>query len=181
MSKPSVPVKTGTIPLLLPDAASTAALAVAQAMEFCARKMGLAGAEKAIEVLRRGDRAACSYCHYSLAQRVGESLGALDEGVKAVYLFEYDEDMDEEYSGHTGVLPPLHLIAHVDGKTATLSALVDGLERALVEAVAGALGLNPAASVLDVHLVDDRDVERRVGYGALLSALYNRPIRVWAR
>jgi hypothetical protein len=35
------------------------------------------------------------------------------------------------------------------------------------------------AHLLDVQAVTDEDVENRVGYGAMLSSLHNRPIRIW--
>jgi hypothetical protein len=30
-------------------------------------------------------------------------------------------------------------------------------------------------------VIDDADVKNRVGYGAMLSSLYQRPIQVWKR
>jgi len=167
---------------LLPDAASTAAVVISEAMEYCARKMKLGNAQAAIDSLKQGNRSACGYCHYSLAQQVAASLGTLDDGVKSVYLFEYDEDLQQEEACDRGApMAPLHLIAHVQAKTGGLDSIAAGLDRALVAAFADLIGMNVAASVLDVHFVDDRDVERRLGYGALLSALYNRPIRLWER
>jgi hypothetical protein len=35
--------------------------------------------------------------------------------------------------------------------------------------------------LLDVQVIDAEDVEKRRGYAALLTSLYNRPIRVWER
>jgi len=35
--------------------------------------------------------------------------------------------------------------------------------------------------VLDVQVVDDGDVKNRTAYGALLSSLFQRPIKVWDR
>jgi hypothetical protein len=175
-------VTTGTVPLLLPDAASTAALVISEAMEYCARKMGLGSAQAAVDALKQGSAAACSYCHYHLAQRVAASLGALDERIWSVYLFQYDEDPEAEDGGGRGsAMAPLHLIARVEGKSSTLTSLAEGLDRALVAALVDLIGISPSATVLDVHFVDDRDIERRIGYGALLSALHSRPIKVWER
>jgi hypothetical protein len=35
--------------------------------------------------------------------------------------------------------------------------------------------------LLDAQIVDDEEVKSRVGYGALLSSIHNRPVRVWQR
>ena len=52
---------------------------------------------------------------------------------------------------------------------------------ALLDDVAELLDRPPAASLLDVHMVDDDDVETRTGYGVLLSSIHHLPIQVWER
>jgi hypothetical protein len=58
---------------------------------------------------------------------------------------------------------------------------VSALDRALVERYAALLSAPDLVRMLDVQVVDDHDVESCVGYGALLSSTYNRPIQVWER
>lgn len=34
---------------------------------------------------------------------------------------------------------------------------------------------------LDVKVTDDEEVQKRIGYGALVNSLYVRPIEIWHR
>jgi len=167
--------------LRLPDADSIAELALAQGMEYCAQKMGLADAQAAVELVQQGDRTACSYCHYSIATQVAENMGSLDKNVKAVYLFDCDATSDDVCLGSVSTIIPLHLIARVDRKTDALTSLIESMNRALAEDVAAVLGTSPTAHVLHVETVDDQDVASRRGYGAILTSLHHRPMKVWER
>ena len=188
MSK-KVDVKSGTIvdaevkspALHMPDASSTAAIVLSQSMEYCAQKMGLKNAQAAIEHVKQGDTMACSYCHYSAAQQVADALGMLDNNVQAAYLFEYDATPEDVCLGQAARIIPLHLLVWVDRKTDALSALVESLDRAMAQNLATMLGTSLDAHVLDVQVVDDGDVKNRTAYGALLSSLFQRPIKVWGR
>jgi hypothetical protein len=168
-------------PLRLPDAASTAEIALAQAMEYCAQKMGLADGQSAVERIKEGNLAACSYCRYSVAKQVGEALGALDENIQAAYVFEYDATPQDLCFGEAMQASPIHLLIWTGRKTEALNSLVEALDRALATSFVKILGHGPRAHVLDVQIVDTHEVENRSGYGALLSSLYHRPIKVWAR
>ena len=165
----------------LPDADSTAEIVFSQAMEFCARKIGLPNGQAALDRLRQGDSSACQYCHYSIAKQVASSLGALDENVKSVYVVDYDATPEDLCFGEEAQTLPIHLIVWAERKTSALSSLVEALDLALVQRYMDLIGLRKLAHMLDVQVVDDADVENRVGYGAMLSSLYNRPIRVWER
>jgi hypothetical protein len=188
MSKQS-DVKTKTIvdagvktpSLHLPDASSTAAVILSQAMEYCAQKMGLKNTQAAIEHVKQGDTMACSYCHYSAAQQVADALGMLDNNVQAAYMFEYDATPEDVCVGEASRIIPLHLLVWVGRKTDALSALVESLDRAMAQSLANILGTSQDAYVLDVQIVDDSDVKNRTAYGALLSSLFQRPIKVWDR
>jgi hypothetical protein len=167
--------------LHMPDASSTAAIILSQAMEYCAHKMGLKSTQAAIDHVKQGDTMACSYCHYSAAQQVADALGMLDNNVQAAYLFEYDATPEDVCLGEAAGIIPLHLLVWVNRKTDALSALVESLDRAMAQSLAGMLGTSLDAYVLDVQVVDDSDVKNRTAYGALLSSLFQRPIKVWDR
>jgi hypothetical protein len=155
---------------------------VARALTYCADKMNLDGPSSVVERLRQGDGAACGYCLYSLAKQVAEAIGALDENVKVVYTFDYDATPEDECFGNAAHgAPSVHLIVWTSRKTAALRSLVAVLDRSLVQAYAGLLGTSRLASLLDVQVIDDADVERRSGYGALLGSIHHRPIQVWQR
>ena len=76
---------------------------------------------------------------------------------------------------------PVHLLVWAQPKTAALNGLVETWDRALAQGYAEMINGHRLANVLDVQVVDDADVEKRVGYGALLSSLHHRPIQVWER
>jgi hypothetical protein len=167
--------------LRLPDSESTAAVVVTQALEFCAQKMGLAGHQAVVDRLQQGDIDACRYCHYSVAKQVAESLGALDGTIKVVYAVDYDATPEDICFSEGSRSSLVHLIIWAERKTKALGSLVSALDRALVRRYADVTGMHRLAHLLDVQVVDDSDVANRVGYGAMLASLYNRPIQVWKR
>ena len=167
--------------LHLPDASSTAAAILSQAMGYCAQKMGLKDTQAAIDRVKQGDTMACGYCHYSAAQQVADTLGMLDGNVQTAYVFEYDATPEDVSMGEAARIIPLHLLVWVKRKTDALSALVESLDRAMAQSLANMLGTSSDAHVLDVQVVDDSDVKNRTAYGALLSSLFQRPIKVWDR
>jgi hypothetical protein len=166
----------------LPDSASTAEIAVTEALSFCAHKMALAGPEAVIEHLQQGDSKACQYCHYSIAKKVAESIGALDRKLKAIYIVDYDATPEDMCFSEAAPTTLIHLIVWAERKTSALESLVGALDRALVQRYITVVGTCPLmAHMLDVQVVDDDDVRNRVGYGAMLSSLHNRPIQIWER
>jgi len=170
-----------TAPFRWPDATSTAELALKEGLAFCARKAGLEGVDPVVEGLRQCDSTLCQYCRYGLAKKVADSVGTLDDNVKAVYVVEYDATPEDRCFAGEAHTTPIHLIVWAARKTDALQSLVRALDRALVQAYAQLINLPELVHLLDVQIVDDDDVENRVGYGALLSSIYNRPIQVWER
>jgi hypothetical protein len=163
------------------DMARTAGVILAQAMEYCAQKMRLDSPQVVVDRLRKGDGKACEYCHYSVAKQVAASMGALDANIKAAYIYDYDATPEDLCFGETGRGLPIHLLVWAERKTAALSALAETLGRALAQNYAVMIGVPQPAHLLDVQVVDDADVERRLGHGALLFSLYHRPVEVWRR
>lgn len=167
--------------LRLPDADSMVENILDRAMTFCAQKLRLSDPETAIQRMKQGDSAACRYCQYSIAKQVAESLGALDENLKAVYVCDYDATpQDICFREETSALL-IHLIAWADRKTEALNSLVNALDSALAHKHADLMGQGQVTHTLDVQIVDDDDVEGRRGYGAMLASIHNRPILIWER
>lgn len=163
------------------DVASIAKVILTQAMEYCAQKMGLDNWQAVIDRMREGDGKVCEYCHYSVAKQVAESLGALDENIKEVYIYDYDAT-PEDLCFRVAAQPLLiHLIVWAQPKTAALNAMVEAWDCALAQSYAEMLGERQPAYLLDVQVVNDADVGKRIGYGALLSSLHHRPIQIWKR
>ena len=176
-----VDVGRSTPQLQMPDAASAARITLTDALRFCADKMGLSSHAAVVEHLRNGDSSACEYCHYSIAKHVADSLGALDKNVKAVYAVDYDATPEDVCFGATMQTSPVHLIVWVERPTSALNSLTEALDRALVERFNEIVGTHHLVHMLDVQVVNDADVKNRVGYGAMLTSLHQRPIQVWKR
>jgi hypothetical protein len=163
------------------DVAGTAQLVLTQAVEYCAQKMRLDSSQAVIDRLRASNGRACEYCHYSVAKQVAESLGALDDNIKATYIFDYDATPEDLCFGEAGQALPIHLLVWAERKTAALKVLAETWDRALTRSYAEMIGGCRPAHLLDVQVVDSADVEKRIGYGTLLSSLHHRPIQVWRR
>ena len=163
------------------DVAGTAQVVLTQAVEYCAQMMQLDTSLAVIDRLRAGNGRACEYCHYSVAKQVAESMGSLDENVKAAYIYDYDATPEDLCFGMTGRALPIHLLVWAGRKTAALNVLAETWDRALAEEYAEVIGGRKPARVLDLQVVDDADVEERLGHGALLFSLHHRPVQVWRR
>ena len=163
------------------DVAGTARAILIHAVEYCTDKMQLDSVQQAIERLRAGDAQACDYCHYSLARQVAEWLGTLDGNIKATYVFHYDAVPQDLGLGEAACALPIHMLVWVDRKTAALKVLAETWDRNLAQGYAQMIGGDRPAYILDVQVVDDADVARRIGYGALLFSLHHPPVQIWRR
>lgn len=156
-----------------------------EAIAFCAEKSGLQSKEKTRQALSSGDCCVCEYLHYSLAQKIGEYLGSVDDTVQAVYTFEpdYATGVEEVIPDRPNLSPGFNLIARVSRKSAALSSVVASVGSALAEECKqlACPKANAMCYVLNVEVVDEDEVQRRVGYGALISSHYIRPMELWHR
>jgi len=168
-------------PFRFPDTNSTAEIILNEGLAFCARKMRLNDSKEVVKRLQQSDTSACQYCRYGLAKKVAESVGNLDDNIKSVYVLDYDATPHDLCFGPANQTSPIHLIIWAERETDALISLVAALDRALVNRYADLISAPGLTRMLDVHVVDDQDVEECVGYGALLSSSHNRPIRVWER
>jgi hypothetical protein len=156
-----------------------------KAIKFCAEKSGYNDTEKARQAIANGDCCVCEYLRYGLARQVAEYLGLVDETVTAIYVYEpeYATEPGAAGSGRPRAQPGMNLIARVSRKTAALSSVVASLSTAMDEELRrlGCPYANALCHELVVHLADEQEVTKRIGYGALVDSLYVRPIEVWHR
>ncbi len=151
------------------------------AIEFCARKTGLKDREQVLEAMRRGDCSICEYLRHGLIKGVAKYLGSVDDTIEAIYTYE------PEYATGTDYAIPassgLNLIARVNRKSAALSSVVASVSAALAEEYRelGCPKANALCYELDVKVADDDEVQKRIGYGALINSFYVRPTEVWHR
>lgn len=174
-------VELAPLSLHLPDAGSAVEDALARALDFAASKTGAHGQTAVLEGLRRRDASIYQYTSYGLASHLAETLGALDDTVNGVYLFDASAANEDEVFGEPARELALHLIVWVERKTKALTALIAGLDRALVQAIASLQVMPARPHLLDAQIVDSAEVEQRIGYGALLTSLHQRPLQVWQR
>jgi len=182
-TKPAEAMDVGLVSLPeLPGVTVSTESILSEAMHFCARKIGIDSLDAVADLLRQNDRTACEYCLYGMAKGVATSLGAMDKHVKAVYVLDYDATPEDLCFGTLNQGTSLvHLIVWTERKTAALSSLIAALDRALAQAYTDLLGGPQMEALLDVHMIDDADVENRTGHGALLQAIHHRPIQIWER
>ncbi len=158
---------------------------VEEALAFCAEKTGLAKSDEVRDVLLTGDCCVCEYMLYALAQGVAGYLGSLDDTIQAIYTYEPEQatHVDEAIPPRPNLTPGLNLIARVSRKSAALSSVVASLRLALAEEYRqlGCPKANALCSEIDFRAVDEDEVEKRIGYGALLNSLYVRPVEIWHR
>jgi len=167
--------------LEMQDVTHTSRVILDAAMEYCAQKMRLDGAQGVIDRLKAGDGRVCGYCHYSVAKQVAAFLGSLDGNVKAAYIYDYDATPQDLCLGNGAHGLPIHLLVWAERKTAALKVMAETWDRALAQGYAEMIDGRPSAHVLDVQVVDNADVQKRVGYGALLSSLHCPPVQLWSR
>lgn len=167
--------------LVLSDAISMAEGAMSKALDSSAQKMALDSREAVVNRLQRNDPAAVGYVYYSLANQAAEWLGAWDESVKAVYLYDADALSEDGCFDEAVRSPLLHLIVWASRKTGALVALLDVLDRALVQAYADLTGKSTLKHILSAEVIDDDSVQNSIGCAALLRSVHTRPLRVWER
>ena len=163
------------------DVTSLAEAILIQTLEFCATKLNLENSETVAERLQQGDRITLSHWRYGLAKKGAEYPGEWDKDIKAVYIFDYEATPEDICFAEVTPDIIIHLIVWAQRKTAALNSLIDVLDRALVRIHVERLHMPPLKHLLDVQVVDDRDVENRLGFGALFSSLHHRPLPVWKR
>ena len=169
-------------PFESPSISSTAENILAEAIAFCAQKMGASSQATVIDLLEQKDKTACEYCLYGVAKQVAAFLGSMDENVQAVYLLDYDATPEDLCFGAGAQDTRLiHLLVWTRRKTAALDSLVSAWDRALAQAYSDTTGVPGQTTLLDVQVIDDADVKLRRGYGAFRAWMHQQPIQLWNR
>lgn len=159
---------------------------VDKAITYCADKKFSGNTDDAMLALHQGRCDICNTLSECLVRGVSEYLGQMDKMVKAVYRFEPENFILQKEGTHksiSGLRTGINLIAWVDRKSPALSALGSTLESALAESRKkfGCQNAKPACYVMDIQLVDDKDVQDRRGYGVVIDNLYLHATPVWSR
>ena len=173
MSTPTVQFEVSDLPELLQAALVTAATQQGKTPEDTAER------------IQGGDCSVCEVVRYRFAEGLAAYLGAVDASVKAVYIYEpeyatsYDDVALDGQSRSHGI----NLIVWAARKSAALQSLAsyaaDELHSQVVKL--SCPKANSLCWALDLQIVDDEQVLKRTGYGALIESLYVRPMELWRR
>jgi hypothetical protein len=120
---------------------------------------------------------------YHLAKEVAETLGANDNHVQAVYLFEPATNPDAETGQDQPLDATIHLLVVVSKSSAALDAFIEALEQGLsryLNELPSPL-LAGRRSILNVLLITEESVEQRQGYASLISSILAPPFKLWER
>jgi hypothetical protein len=130
-----------------------------------------------------GDNNFIDYFKYGLASGAAKALAANDKHVQAVYVFESSTNPGSETETSTPIEMTIHLIIKVSRASAALEAFIDSLDKAMVRSLQSLPSplFQMRVSVLDVIIVTAEDVQRRVGYAALLSSMFAPALKIWER
>ena len=158
---------------------------IERALVFCARLSQLDGRQEALEAIGGGDCCVCSYLRYGLSKELAAYLGDIDASVRAVYSYEPEQctGVTDLAGSEDEYMRGINLVVCVDRRSAALASILASLEDAVRQATRALVCPegNARCYMLDVKVADEHEVATRRGYGALLSSIYVRPLRVWAR
>jgi Pyruvate phosphate dikinase, AMP/ATP-binding domain len=131
----------------------------------------------------------CEHCdgvRDHLALQISEYLGQVDKTVKGVYQYQptsasqiVEGEAATSPTGHIGI----NLIVWVERKSAAFLALIESLEAVLrvSRQQIPCVKATDECFSLDVKLVDDQDVENRLGYALFVHNTYIQSRPVWLR
>lgn len=152
--------------LQLPDITAAADRAMSWALESCARLMDLEGPTAAAYQIQQGNAVARMHCCTSVTQEIAKALGASEQNVRAVFAPDHDvlfEDLCSDAQAQHK--PMVSLMVWTENRTANLDSLVTAWDRALVKACREKIGAHEQASLLDVYIVDDVEIQKCFGAG----------------
>ena len=112
----------------------------------------------------------------ALEQRIARKLAAWQPDVEAV--FQFDETRIENWETWDG---SIHLLVKVPRLLDALKSLGRKLDRSLVRYFRqlGWSRFQERQSILEVQQVTSRELRYGIGYGAMFSAVYTVPVKVW--
>lgn len=161
-------------PSLLVEPELDASGILARALARCQAR-GLGKRDQLLTALRAGDPVAHSYFRYAVAEELCHRLARLGTAFRAVYI--YGSTIDDRACLNSDV----DIIVWVYQKTVAIEKWLALANLNLTKAYRKLVDSTQVERLLDVHLVDDEDVERGRGYGGVIRSLWTAPICMWRR
>lgn len=120
---------------------------------------------------------------YGLAEGATNVIVANDGNVLAVYHFEESANPDSETEEALTPDVGVHLLLLVRSNSAALEAFIKSLDGTLAGLIRElpSPALARRTSILNVIPITQEDADNKRGYGALLSSMFARPVKLWAR
>jgi hypothetical protein len=113
---------------------------------------------------------------HALERRIARKLAAWHPGVQAV--FQFDESPTQNWETWDG---SIHLLVKVPRLSDAVKALGKKLDQSLVKYLKqlGWSRFQKHQSILDVQQVTPNELRHGISYGAMFSAVYTAPVKVW--
>jgi hypothetical protein len=121
------------------------------------------------------------YLKYDLAIGLAKELATNDKSIGAIYIYEAAANPDLESGEGLPQDIAIHLLLRVAKPTAALEAFVASMDRALTQGLKklSESRFSGRASILDVNLVTEEDIQRNTGFSAILSSIFAPPLLIW--
>jgi len=147
-----------------------------QALDFVSQKSKKT-VQKVITLLRQRDLWINSSLRYALADYLCRNFLSIDTDniVKAVYIF------GSTLRDEACLTSDIDLIFLVVSKKEQTLNFLKALDIAILKHYKSLIGeqIRDMKSILNIHLVDDRDVKAKKECGAVINSIYNPPIKIW--
>lgn len=149
---------------------------VPEAILFCCQKEHTTE-ETFFRNLQAGDEATHSRLRYALAKGIAGYLGSFDDNLQSVYV--YGSTMDD----NAGLSSDIDLIIRVKTKNSETKRALEILDSYLLISYRILLDNDEYRMncMLDVHLVDEGEVQHRIDYSSIISSHHTVPVKVWSR
>ncbi len=159
---------------------------VDQAVQMAAALKFQGDQAQTLRALRMGRCDICETVSDCLVRQVGEYLGELDRTVKAVYQYRPESlplHPHGEFPRPPSQRSGINLLTWVERKNPALTALGASLEKALAGSRKrfSCANATPACTILDIQMVETRDIQENRGYGMFANAVSVRSAQVWQR
>lgn len=142
---------------------------LARALQTCCKK-NFADLDTLVAALRAGDPWAHSLFRYVLAQELWVYLSGICPTIRQVYV--YGSIVDDR----AGPSSDVDMIVWVQDKVPALENLLWKLDTLLLRGYQVLTGFSGPPMFFDFHIVDDREVSERRGYGAVIRSLWTAPV-----
>jgi predicted nucleotidyltransferase len=147
-----------------------------QAIGYCAEKLNKSS-EETLALLEQGDLWVHSTFRFALAVQICPYLGRLGTAVRSIYI--YGSCMEDRAKPTSDI----DMIIWANEKNDAITFLLERLNLLVSSYYKSLLGDKASAMrwMLDIHVVDDQEVQENIGYATVLRSLYTMPVKIWNR